>query len=230
MFGGGAVEAGEEVARFVSGGDEGDDEVLGDREEVADPPDGGGGQVRVASENSGHHGKDGAGTIEVSAADFFDPRDAVTPEFLKEALPDGEVHGAGMENRKEGLIRHELDHPDDEEKTEENTDPALRTFEVERHPAEEEVFHIGGCNEEDEGCAEPLFEVIFQFLLHLADAHALADDEPEYWDRNEAHQDSGEGFEKGAEDCPAKKISEHVSRVLSEDESKEKPLSVAVHD
>jgi hypothetical protein len=152
----------------------------------------------------------------VHTAHLLDPLHSVGPQFLNHPFPDGQIHGSGVEDRKESLIRHEFDHPDDEEKAEKDSDPTLIALEIQRDPSEEEVFHVRGRHEEDEGGAEPLFEVVLQFFLHLGDAHALFHDESEDRDRNQPHQNSGERFQERAKNGPADEVSEHGKRMRKE--------------
>jgi hypothetical protein len=120
------------------------------------------------------------------------------------------------------LVRHELDHADDEEQAKENADPALISFQVEWDPAEKEVFHIGRGHEKDEGGTKPLLKIVFQFLLHLGHAHATPDDEAENRNGDEPDENAGQWFEYGLENGPTEEIAKHDGKELSGLEGKEK--------
>ena len=120
------------------------------------------------------------------------------------------------------MVRHELDHADDEEQAKENADPALISFQVEWHPAKKEMFHVGSGHEEDEGGTKPLLEIVFQLLLHLGHAHASPDDEAENRDGDEPDEDTGQRFQNGLEDRPTEVIAKHDGKELSGLEGKEK--------
>ncbi|MEJ6635932.1 MAG: hypothetical protein QNL77_09475 [Akkermansiaceae bacterium] len=100
-----------------------------------------------------------------------------------------------MDDPKEGLIRHELDHTHHQKKPKKDAHPGLPTLKIQRNPAENIVLHIRRRHQEDDRHPEPLLQVMLQLLLDLRSPEFVLQKKTENRNGNQPNHDPGDRLE-----------------------------------
>ena len=104
---------------------------------------------KLPTDDRGHHCQDRRRSIEMLADETLEECPFLFPEFFEDAFTWFDLRGAWMNNSKQFLVGHGFDDTNSQHESQPHGQPVHAFQPVNLfHPAEQQMFHVGGCGQQ----------------------------------------------------------------------------------